>query len=121
MAVNEVFEGDTVTIYITRTGDLSVDATVAYGTIDGTATGSAQCLGGATPFDYEDAAGTLFFDAGVVELPIEVMTCINSPRDDAPLETLDIEIYNPIGAVLADDGDGDPNSNSATITIKEGS
>jgi hypothetical protein len=45
-----------------------------------------------------------------------VTTCNNSPRGDTT-ETFDIEIYNPMGAELADDGDNNPNSNIETITI----
>ncbi len=119
---NPVNEGATVIIYVTRTGDLSVNATVDFGTIDGSAIGSTQCGAPASPvpFDYEQVGGTLFFDAGVSELQIEVTTCNNNPRNDTD-ETFDFEIYNPIGAVLADDGDGNPNSNLETITIIEGS
>jgi hypothetical protein len=119
---NPVDEGASVTIYVTRTGNLNVDATVDYGTIDGTAIGATQCGAPASPvpFDYQHVGGTLFFDAGVSELQIEVTTCNNNPRNDST-ETFDIEIYNPMGAELADDGDGDPNSNLETITIIEGS
>lgn len=119
---NPVNEGDTVIIYVTRTGNINVNATVDYGTLDGTAIGATQCGAPATPvpFDYEQVGGTLFFDAGVTELTIEVTTCNNNPRGDTD-ETFDIEIYNPMGAELADDGDGNPFSNIETITILEGS
>jgi hypothetical protein len=119
---NPVDESATVIIYVTRTGNTNVDATVEFGTIDGTAIGSTQCGAPASPipFDYEQVGGTLFFDAGISELSIEVTTCNNNPRNDTD-ETFDIEIYNPMGAELADDGDGNPNSNSQTITIIEGS
>ena len=119
---NPVEESNTVTIYVTRTGDINVDATVDYGTLDGTAIGATQCGAPATPvpFDYEQVGGTLFFDAGVTELTIEVTTCNNNPRGDTT-ETFDIEIYNPVGAELIDDGDGNPFSNIETITILEAS
>ncbi len=119
---NPVNEGDTVTIYVIRTGDLSANATVEFGTIDNTAIGATQCGAPATPvpFDYEQVGGTLFFDAGVTELSIEVTTCNNNPRGDID-ETFDIEIYNPVGAELIDDGDGNPFSNIETITILEAS
>ncbi|MGD8940927.1 MAG: Calx-beta domain-containing protein, partial [Gammaproteobacteria bacterium] len=119
---NPVEESNTVTIYVTRTGDINVDATVDYGTLDGTAIGATQCGAPATPvpFDYEQVGGTLFFDAGVTELTIEVTTCNNNPRGDTT-ETFDIEIYNPVGAELFDDGDGNPFSNIETITILEAS
>ena len=119
---NPVDEGATVIIYVTRTGDVSVDATVEFGTIDGSAIGSTQCgpVASPVPFDYEQTGGTLFFDAGISELSIEVITCNNNPRDDTD-ETFDIEIYNPVGAELADDGDGNPHSNLETVTIIEGS
>ncbi|MCG6968426.1 MAG: hypothetical protein LJE85_01545 [Gammaproteobacteria bacterium] len=113
---NPVEESKTVTVYVTRTGNLSVDATVEFGTIDGTAIGGTQCGAPTAPFDYEHVGGTLFFDAGVAELSIVVTTCNNSPRGDTT-ETFDIEIYNPMGAELADDGDNNPNSNIETITI----
>jgi len=119
---NPANEGDTVIIYVTRTGDLSVNATVEFGTLDGTAIGATQCGAPATPvpFDYQQVGGTLFFDAGITELTIEVTTCNNNPRGDID-ETFDIEIYNPMGAILSDDGDGNPYSNLETITIMEGS
>ncbi|KPJ91619.1 MAG: hypothetical protein AMJ53_11270, partial [Gammaproteobacteria bacterium SG8_11] len=57
---NPVNEGDTVVVYVTRTGDLNVDATVDFGTLDGTAIGATQCGAPATPvpFDYEQVGGT---------------------------------------------------------------
>ena len=119
---NPADEGASVIIYVTRSGDLNVDATVDFGTIDGTAMGATQCGSPASPlpFDYQQVGGTLFFDAGVTELTIEVTTCNNNPRGDTN-ETFDIEIYNPMGAELADDGDGNPFSNIETITINEAS
>jgi hypothetical protein len=115
---NPVEENTSVIIYVTRTGNLSVDATVDYGTIDVTAIGGTQCGAPTTPFDYQHVGGTLFFNAGVAELAVEVTTCNNNPRGDAT-ETFDFEIYNPVGAELSDDGDGNPNSNIETITILE--
>lgn len=115
---NPVNENSTLTVYVTRTGDLSKDATVEFGTIDGTAIGGTQCGAPTTPFDYAHVGGTLFFTGGVAELTVEVTICNNNPRGDTT-ETFDFEIYNPSGADLADDGDGNPNSNIETITILE--
>ena len=79
---------------VTRSGDLNIDATVEFGTIDGAAVGASLCGTPASPvpFDYDQAGGTLFFSAGVTELTIQVTTCNNNPRGDTN-ETFEIEIY----------------------------
>jgi len=77
--------GTELVFTVTRSGDTSQEATVAFATADGTATASS---------DYAPVSGTLIFGAGettvVVRVPVE------------PNETVVLVLSNPVGATIAD-------------------
>ena len=92
-------EGGTASFEVTLRPASARTVTVAYQTVGGTA---------AEGIDYTRASGTLTFDAGTTQLPIEVQTSEDS--DDEPDEAFTVRLSNPNGATLADD------SGSGTIT-----
>ncbi|WP_294771918.1 retention module-containing protein, partial [uncultured Rhodoferax sp.] len=80
----------TVTFTVTRAGDLSQSASVNYAGSDGSATSA----------DYAVTPGTLSFAAGVATQTITV-NITNDSVFEGP-ETFNINLSNPVGAVIVD-------------------
>ena len=88
------------TVTVTRSGDVSLAATVDYSTADGTA---------AERSDYTTAAGTLRFAAGETEKTFDVL--ITNDSISEPPETILLNLTNPTGNATL----GIPNSAQIVI------
>jgi uncharacterized repeat protein (TIGR01451 family) len=81
--------GTTVTITVTRSGDLDATSTVAYTTSNGTAS---------QPADYATSSGTLTFVPGDSSETFSV-TIVSDPNDE-PDETVNLTLSSPTAAAL---------------------
>ncbi|PYS67799.1 MAG: hypothetical protein DMF69_22045, partial [Acidobacteria bacterium] len=111
VSINEATS--TASINVSRTGDTSSLATVAYGTTD--AAGSVNCnnvsgTAASRRCDYLTSVGTLKFAAGETSKTITV-SIINDVYTENP-ETFSIALSSPVGATLGA-------TTTATITIND--
>ena len=95
-----VTEGGTALFLVTLSAASNQDVTVAYGTVDGTATAGS---------DYTRTQGSLRFAAGTIEQTIAVPTA-NDTREE-PTETFTVRLSDEAGATLEND--------TATATISD--
>ena len=115
-----VTEGGTALFLVTLSAASNQDVTVAYRTVDGTATAGS---------DYTRTQGSLRFAAGTIEQTIAVPTA-NDTREE-PTETFTVRLSDEAGATLEndtatatindDDSDDDDGGggNLPTLTIKD--
>ncbi|PYS63737.1 MAG: hypothetical protein DMF74_09040 [Acidobacteria bacterium] len=98
------FEGiGSVTIAVTRTGDVSAPTSVDYATSDGTATAGS---------DYTATSGTLTFAAGELSKTISI-PIIDDNLYEGTAETFNLTISNPTGGAILS------SPSVATITIND--
>ena len=95
-----VTEGGTALFLVTLSAASNQDVTVAYGTVDGTATAGS---------DYTRTQGSLRFAVGTIEQTIAVPTA-NDTREE-PTETFTVRLSDEAGATLEND--------TATATIND--
>lgn len=102
-----VAEGATATVTVSRTGDVTGPATVAYATSNGTATAGA---------DYTAASGTLTFAANQSSKTFSVVTTADSVTEDP--ETVIVTLSAPsAGNVLGTASAAVTITNSATSVV----
>lgn len=99
-SVETVSEGDTITVYVNRTGNLSGIDTIDYALVSGTADDT----------DYIDIQGTLTFSSGDSSKNISIST-IDDTLDEAD-ESFSVVLSNPVGNALL----GTQNVSAVTIT-----
>jgi RHS repeat-associated protein len=85
-----VYEGDTATFTVTRTGDTSVASTVYWYATDGTAVSGS---------DYVYASGSVDFAVGETSKPIYIGTVEESTYEDH--EYMYVVMYSPVNATLS--------------------
>jgi Ca2+-binding RTX toxin-like protein len=102
-----VTEGGTLNYGVTLSAASTQTVTVAYATVDGTATGGT---------DYTAKSGTLSFAPGTTSQPVAVVTTQDSTVE--PNETLILRLTSPTGgaAIAKADGTGTINNDDTTTT-----
>jgi Ca2+-binding RTX toxin-like protein len=102
-----VTEGGTLNYGVTLSAASTQTVTVAYATVDGTATGGT---------DYTAKSGTLSFAPGTTSQPVTVATTQDSAVE--PNETLILRLTSPTGgaAIAKADGTGTINNDDTTTT-----
>jgi len=96
-----VFEGGTLSVKVSRTGDASGTASVDFATGDGTAIAGT---------DYTAASGTLTFAPGELSKNITIRSTNDALFENAN-ETLTLTLSNPTGAIIT--------AGAMTITIQD--
>ncbi len=114
-----VLEGDDnnpqMTFTVTRTGDVSIAASVSYATSDGTATAGS---------DYTATSGTLSFEPGQTEQTVSV--AVKSDHEAEADETFSFNLSAPVSAVIgkasatATIQNDDTAASVNDVTVKEG-
>ena len=94
-------------IFVTRTGNTAVTATLDYQTIPGTATPGSSCS--EPGVDYETTSGTLTFAPQETSRLVRIVVC--GGREPEPDETFRIPFVNPVNGVIL------PGTGTSNITI----